>query len=143
MDIPIRDALLVSLHLILISALLGLVFFLGVVGKNLTSITQEKELVTETMLAYREMSFYDNTKVTGDDVLIAVKSYTQAYNIKIELGGVGNNVFIDLKKNDTLAKWSLDSVRADMNHNVSRGYRSTLTWDEYGMVSGITFKRED
>ena len=136
MDDILKGYMSTIISLILFSLLLSFIVYLAVSTNDLRNIKDAKVQLSQEMQDYRQLYFYNNRTLTGDDVLLAVKKYTGVYNMSIQTMNGGR---ITLLTSDPESWWSLDNVRRLMGDSVYRHYVSNLVIDEYGVITGMSF----
>lgn len=94
----IRESIAIIIELIVFSALLSIVIVLGQQGRSLLATHEDNKAIAQEMRAYQEFSNYDNRELTGDDMVLAIKKYSKAYNVCIVQDPNNDGVFDELKR---------------------------------------------
>lgn len=75
----------IIIDLFLTSMLLFMVFTLGFVGKSALSNKQEIDVQTKDITNYREIYMYDDSVITGNDIIMLILKYGDLYSYYFEL----------------------------------------------------------
>lgn len=151
-----RDALMISLSLIVFGVFMVFVIYLSQLGYTLQTQEQNRATFDQSLQTMQTLEFYDNTTVTRDDVLMAVQQFAETYNIYVLPQNATNlsspNV-LALTTSEPLSSWSVANVSTEMANTIdgpflSSGlpvlYHASLIHDPYsGQVTGIEFQLEN
>lgn len=144
-----KFALYVMLELIVFTALISTIAFLSGQAREMQSSEIQKQDLRTELSNKRELYFYDNKVLTGNDVLVAVRKYTKVYNMRIQLGATGGTNWYNapegLSVDSDDSVWEIDRIRDQLSiyGNLNHKYRSTLEREDSGYVSTLVFTRED
>lgn len=63
---------------------MGFVSYMGAVGFDILSITEDKRGLQKELTSQREIAIFNDTTVTHDDIIIATKKYKKQYRILVQ-----------------------------------------------------------
>lgn len=115
---PVKAHVYIAVEIAVFAILISMVVYFSIVSRNMLSVNQYRENTAIEMRAYQEIASYNNKEVTGDELIVTTKKFTQTYNICVvqdlipEMGGVPiyENI-LTLRTSDPLEKWSEKEVR--------------------------------
>lgn len=102
---------LLAVGLIIVVALVGYGFSLTSVGQNLLNGGMSQLTATTATMADMDKQLYDNTTVTGKEVVTAIKKYNDGGCLVIVITKVGGAVVYS----SDLSRWDKDKTGADAN----------------------------
>lgn len=141
MENPLRAYIQIAISLVLFSLLLSFIVYLSGTARDFLNIGVEQRSFNQELAEQRSLYAYNNRVILGDEVLLAVKKYTQVRNMRIEVGDVNSGLFYELGENDSDAVWDLNRVRVAMGPNIYEKYKGSLDRDSSGAIFRITFVR--
>lgn len=137
----LRNYIGIVFSLFLFAILLSFIIPITSLSEGMMGVHLERKAMRNDLLAQREIMFYSNKYLTGDDLMMAAEKYGRTLDIRVDLGtNRGNQVL-------TIDEWAVSS----QNYNVSQlrkflgstalgEFHSTLLRDSSGTISGISFE---
>lgn len=103
----------IALGAIMFALLISIIAFLGFIGHSFMSVGNDRKAISANLEVNRGLMVYDDNIVTRDDVLLALKKYTQEYNVIIQ----PTLTYNDVKNSDNTYTMSCDSSDICLNQD--------------------------
>ena len=88
-----QKAIMIGVGLFITIIIIAAVMLITGIGQDLLNQGTEKAGNVSSSLTQQETAAYDNTKMTGSQVISAVKKYYNDTNIAVQVKTNGNNVY--------------------------------------------------
>lgn len=129
----LREYIAISISLVMFGGLLTIIIFFSQVGFSLLSIGEDNKNFKRELVLERELAFYNNTEITKDDVLIAVKTYTKEFKIVIDRPNPHPDIVLEPKASGSL--WDVNRVESLMNTEKIVIYKSQVSESNTGIIT--------